>query len=337
MTTADQPTADRPTAGQRIDAPIVWADVTNTIESSGTTGVQRAAKNLLGPLADDARLDLRPIRWCPPCNSFLELDEAERQRFNVAVPPPSRRVDRLPLRIRPVARRLADRPLLRRLNQALRNRRQEPHPFQAHAARAVTITDGTFLDLDAAWHNPLDRRDLLPRLSAAGVRTATLFHDLFPIDHPQWSDRGTQALFPPWADAHLRCDDVIVGNSAWTLQRALDRRRQLGVADPEVSGVVHLSGDGDGRADGSPALSGDPSHQGTLPGLPPQLEDSAVERYVVCVSTLEPRKNHEVLLDAFELDKALYEVVYEARNRRDWLPIPISAVRRLAARIDMPT
>ncbi|MEO9201646.1 MAG: hypothetical protein ABI253_04540 [Mycobacterium sp.] len=40
------------------------------------------------------------------------------------------------------------------------------------------------------------------------------------------------------------------------------------------------------------------------------------------------------LLDAFELDKALYEVVYEARNRREWLPIPIGAVRRLAARID---
>ncbi|QFG67851.1 1,4-alpha-glucan branching protein GlgB [Ornithinimicrobium pratense] len=37
------------------------------------------------------------------------------------------------------------------------------------------------------------------------------------------------------------------------------------------------------------------------------------------------------VLDALELDKALYEASYEARNRPDWLAIPVAAVHRLVA------
>ncbi len=35
------------------------------------------------------------------------------------------------------------------------------------------------------------------------------------------------------------------------------------------------------------------------------------------------------LLDALELDKALYEVVYEVRNRPDWVAVPLAAVDRV--------
>ncbi len=41
---------------------------------------------------------------------------------------------------------------------------------------------------------------------------------------------------------------------------------------------------------------------------------------------------NSALIDAFEVDKALYETVYEARNRPAWLPIPVAAIERLAAR-----
>lgn len=42
-----------------------------------------------------------------------------------------------------------------------------------------------------------------------------------------------------------------------------------------------------------------------------------------------PLHEHSVLLAALELDKALYEAVYEARNRPAWLPIPTAAIMRL--------
>ncbi len=46
-------------------------------------------------------------------------------------------------------------------------------------------------------------------------------------------------------------------------------------------------------------------------------------------STIDPR-NETALMRAYETDKAVYEVVYESRNRPTWLAIPMAAVARLS-------
>ncbi|MFJ4686909.1 maltokinase [Streptomyces sp. NPDC088789] len=47
----------------------------------------------------------------------------------------------------------------------------------------------------------------------------------------------------------------------------------------------------------------------------------------------DPRKKH-ALLRAYETDRAVYEVLYEARHRPDWLAVPMAAIERLAVRGD---
>ncbi|MFI6659445.1 phosphotransferase [Streptomyces sp. NPDC050523] len=47
------------------------------------------------------------------------------------------------------------------------------------------------------------------------------------------------------------------------------------------------------------------------------------------VSGRDPRTD-PVLLRAFETDKAIYEVLYEARHRPDWLSVPMAAIERYA-------
>lgn len=67
---------------------------------------------------------------------------------------------------------------------------------------------------------------------------------------------------------------------------------------------------------------------------PPQPEWAEHCRAAYCSGYAEtvgrdPR-TEPVLLRAYEIDKAVYEVVYEARHRPDWLPVPMAAVQRLA-------
>ena len=51
----------------------------------------------------------------------------------------------------------------------------------------------------------------------------------------------------------------------------------------------------------------------------------------------EDPRERPALLAAFELDKAMYEVVYEIRNRPSWVDIPLAAIERLASEFSTAT
>ena len=72
---------------------------------------------------------------------------------------------------------------------------------------------------------------------------------------------------------------------------------------------------------------------GATPGISAEWAPACREAFVAGYLA-ESGANIEVfrpLLDAFELDKAVYEAIYEARNRPDWLAIPLRGIEQLLA------
>ncbi|MFF4274895.1 phosphotransferase [Streptomyces sp. NPDC001536] len=72
------------------------------------------------------------------------------------------------------------------------------------------------------------------------------------------------------------------------------------------------------------ALSADPP----MPGWAHACRAAYCSGYAE-IAGADPRTD-PVLLRAYETDKAIYEVVYEARHRPDWLPVPMAAIERYA-------
>jgi glycosyltransferase involved in cell wall biosynthesis len=170
-------------------------------------------------------------------------------------------------------------PLLRRARRAVRRATRD----RDLVPLAVTPGPGSWLfDLDTVWNNLwVDREELYRSLQGRGVRVAALVHDLLPQEHPEWFEASLVEVSDRTIRAQLSAAEVLMVTSADGAQRvrALAQRQQWSVVEPEV---VTLGAD---AADAGAA------------SLPHELE--GVD-YVLCVGTVEPRKNHATLLDAFE-------------------------------------
>jgi len=115
----------------------------------------------------------------------------------------------------------------------------------------------------------------------AGVRVALLVHDLIPLQRPEWFAAHDTQRFGAWMDGMLDQSDVLFTISQATkadLVRHLTRR---GEASRPIS-VVRLG-------DGFPALSARTNTNVPLPD----------HSFALFVSTIEARKNHALLVEAW--------------------------------------
>ena len=147
------------------------------------------------------------------------------------------------------------------------------------------------------------------------------------------------ALLEPWPEFQRIHGDYHLGQvlhapgRGWVLLdfegeplRPMTERSVPDLALRDVAGMLRSF---DYAAGASEQLSGDPAQAQIA-------REWAASARVAFLAGYEERAGVELrenaqLLAALELDKALYEAVYEARNRPSWLPIPTAAIIRLVS------
>ncbi|WP_270886623.1 maltokinase N-terminal cap-like domain-containing protein [Pedococcus sp. 5OH_020] len=158
----------------------------------------------------------------------------------------------------------------------------------------------------------------VPALAAHEQRIAAVFD--------RAADTKWPALQRIHGDYHLG-QVLQVAGRGWVLLdfegeplRPLAERNQPDLAVRDVAGML--------RSFDYAGGSWEQAHEGRSARAWVQSAQDAFLRGYAAESGRDPRED-SALLTAFQLDKALYEVVYEARNRPTWLTIPTTAVVRL--------
>ena len=129
-------------------------------------------------------------------------------------------------------------------------------------------------------HTGLTDRLVRALRGVPGARIAVLLHDTIPLDHPEYCGEGIPQRFRSFLDRVGQAADLVICNSRVT---EADLRRHLGPACPETV-VAHL---------GVPRPQPGVAPEGPWTGQP----------YFVVLGTVEPRKNHALLLRLWQGDE----------------------------------
>jgi len=270
----------------------VWVEVTNTLAAHFTSGFQRHTRGLLAHLPtdrpDESGLLVTPVVWCAPCGGHRLLDTAE-QDLLVRPPPPrpapraslERLAERLPIGGELLVE-VGGRPWVNRAREAAARRRQgREHDPESHPPLVRFARGDVFFELEAGWHDPAPRDELLELLVGQGVRTGFLVADLMPEQHPEWFSGVTVERFGRFLRAHLRWSDHVASISRSTTRDLATVAGELGRTRPMQVVHVTMGADFDDAGARPPRSAGGP-------------------RTLLSVGSLEPRKNHALLIDVFD-------------------------------------
>ncbi len=178
---------------------------------------------------------------------------------------------------------------------------------------AIEVIEGrpgdVFVGLDYSLDAVRQHAGQLSRFRRNGGKLWFLIHDLLPLERPDWFGRNTVIRYKAWLDILAGIADGFLCNSEQTEMQLRDElTRTYGLTTGYLTAVLPMGHSITGPNDTSDAC-GDQLLQRPDLSIP----------YFLMVGTLEPRKGHVEILDAFDrlwgegLNQALVLV-----GRRGW-------------------
>lgn len=147
-----------------------------------------------------------------------------------------------------------------------------------------------FLGLDLGAHIIPYRISELFQWKQQGTRMCFFVYDLLPLIEPEWFNPKTTQNFHRWLRAlAILADDVITTSQTVKNDFAVIMQRTYGIDDSKISTAIISLG-----AELNSAILPQASAAQTLP---PQLMHA---KFILMVGTIEPRKGHADVLEAFE-------------------------------------
>lgn len=193
---------------------------------------------------------------------------------------------------------------LRKIRNALRNLRiNRSNPLRSVQAALAPASDNPafqlnqqdcLLMLDSSWHIPVDEGVKLFR--QAGAKVVYVVYDLIPVLYPQFCDNGLVPVFDRWlkntsnfADGYLCISNAVKTDVQGYMKIHVPEQAARFAYGSFPLGCDFNAGRITSEANAS-AQYADPQLASMFAAAPTFL----------MVSTIEPRKNHRMVLDAFD-------------------------------------
>jgi len=162
-------------------------------------------------------------------------------------------------------------------------------PDASMAARSRDV----FLGLDHSMHTTVERAADLANLRARGVRIWFVCNDVLPLSHPEWFPPEVHVAFKAWLETIARVADGVACISLATQSELRQQLSRLDVPRDKPLALAHFYLGADLAADRDNAAT-------VLPEQASLIERLRKVNSFLMVGTLEPRKGHAQVLDAFE-------------------------------------